>query len=68
MEPSWGDGKFFVSDINFVFPGKLQSCQPKATCNIALYILEKIMSLAIAITHVLFFPSILKLKRKWAFS
>ena len=48
---------FFVTDINFFFPGKLPSCQPKATCNIALYIIEKIMSLAIDITHVLFFLS-----------
>ena len=48
----------FLSPILiFFFPGKLQSCQPKATCNIALYIIEKIMSLAIAITHVLFFLS-----------
>ena len=57
MKASWADGKFFVTDINLFFPGKLQSCQPKATCNIALYIIEKIMSLAIAITHVLFFLS-----------
>ena len=41
----------------FFFSGKLQSCQPKATCNSALYIIDKIMSLLIAITHVLFFLS-----------
>ena len=46
-----------LSPILIFFSGKLQSCQPKATCNIALYIIDKIMSLLIAITHVLFFLS-----------
>ena len=57
MKASCADGKSFVTDINFFFPGKLQSCQLKATCNSALYIIDKIMSLLIAITHVLFFLS-----------
>lgn len=56
MKASCANGKSFVTDINF-FSGKLQRCQPKATCNIALYIIDKIMSLLIAITHVLFFLS-----------
>ena len=46
-----------LSPILIFFSGKLQSCQPKATFNIALYIIDKIMSLLIAITHVLFFLS-----------
>ena len=53
MKASWADGKFFVTDINFFFQVSSKAVNQK----IALYIIEKIMSLAIAITHVLFFLS-----------
>ena len=56
MKANCADEKFFVTDISFL-SGELQSCQPKATCNISLYIIDEIMSLLIAITLVLFFLS-----------